>query len=438
MTRFPPVSPAALLKRLLLALAVLCGLAAGAAAQDAYLLQPGDQIRLTITEIPQSETIATVDISGAVQFPRFGAFQATGMTLSDLQSNVSAAATGSIVSYFSAAGNRVEVTLSGNEIFLQIAEYRPVYVQGHVARPGPVPFQPGLTVRAAITVAGGESTQPGFLQNSLMNVPNIRSEYETQALRHASAVVRLWAIEASLARNPDLPRPDLSAVAVPPEVFERLIVEQAEQVTYNLSGYVGRRASLEERKRILDERVALLSKAIAQQEEAVAIEEEDVARVAQLQAKGIASTARLSDARQSLLLVSSRLLGVQDSVAQFTLLQKDAEEKLNLVDTEYERPLQAERAEVLNTVWAAQSEIEAARQSLEMTGSIVGPEASVDDANVRITIIRSSIDGPLSLESALDDPVLPGDVIRVRIEGLAAGFASPLAPLAPPAAAPAQ
>jgi len=38
---------------------------------------------------------------------------------------------------------------------VQIDEYRPFYVNGMVEKPGGYPYQPGLTVRKAASLAGG-------------------------------------------------------------------------------------------------------------------------------------------------------------------------------------------------------------------------------------------------------------------------------------------
>jgi polysaccharide export outer membrane protein len=36
-----------------------------------------------------------------------------------------------------------------------VAEYRPIFILGEVAKPGQYPFQPGMTVLSAVAGAGG-------------------------------------------------------------------------------------------------------------------------------------------------------------------------------------------------------------------------------------------------------------------------------------------
>ena len=45
--------------------------------------------------------------------------------------------------------------LKNPRVSVTIDEYRPFFVDGQVGRPGAYPYQPGLTVRKALTVAGG-------------------------------------------------------------------------------------------------------------------------------------------------------------------------------------------------------------------------------------------------------------------------------------------
>ena len=56
--------------------------------------------------------------------------------------------------------NRINLRLKGDylinpKVSVDILEYRQFYVNGEVKQPGGFPFQPGITVRKAISVAGG-------------------------------------------------------------------------------------------------------------------------------------------------------------------------------------------------------------------------------------------------------------------------------------------
>lgn len=64
-----------------------------------------------------------------------------GKTIGDLEAIITAGLKGRI--------------LVNPRVSVQIEEYRPFYVNGMVDKPGGYPFQPGLTVRKAASLAGG-------------------------------------------------------------------------------------------------------------------------------------------------------------------------------------------------------------------------------------------------------------------------------------------
>lgn len=77
---------------------------------------------------------------GTLTFP-FGEFTAPGRTTRELESLMAQKMKGSF--------------LLNPKVWINIEEYRPFFVQGQVGRPGAFPFQPGLNVSKAITIAGG-------------------------------------------------------------------------------------------------------------------------------------------------------------------------------------------------------------------------------------------------------------------------------------------
>jgi polysaccharide export outer membrane protein len=70
-----------------------------------------------------------------------GEFRVLGLTLGDLERAIADRLRGRI--------------LVNPRVSVEINEYRPFYINGMVHRPGGYPFQPGLSVRKAASIAGG-------------------------------------------------------------------------------------------------------------------------------------------------------------------------------------------------------------------------------------------------------------------------------------------
>ncbi|WP_211224175.1 polysaccharide biosynthesis/export family protein [Curvibacter lanceolatus] len=111
-------------------------------ALSSYKLAAGDVISIRVLGEDEftREKIRLTD-AGTVSFPAIGEIKVLGRTVGDLEAIVVAGLKGRI--------------LVNPKVSVQIDEYRPFYVNGMVDKPGGYPFQPGLTVRKAVSLAGG-------------------------------------------------------------------------------------------------------------------------------------------------------------------------------------------------------------------------------------------------------------------------------------------
>ncbi|MDE2333808.1 MAG: polysaccharide export protein [Rhodospirillales bacterium] len=113
-----------------------------AVQQASYRLGAGDQIRmLTYGEDALSE-IFRVNAEGNISVPLLGDVHAAGLTTDQLATEVS-----HILSQ--------RDLMKGAVIAVEVVAYRPVFVLGEVNKPGPYPYQPGMTVQQAAAMAGG-------------------------------------------------------------------------------------------------------------------------------------------------------------------------------------------------------------------------------------------------------------------------------------------
>lgn len=116
--------------------------AARVSALSSYKLAAGDVISVRVLGEDEftREKIRLTD-AGTISFPAIGEIKVLGRTVGDLEGIIVAGLKGRI--------------LVNPRVSVQIDEYRPFYVNGMVERPGGYPFQPGLTVRKAVSLAGG-------------------------------------------------------------------------------------------------------------------------------------------------------------------------------------------------------------------------------------------------------------------------------------------
>lgn len=116
--------------------------AARVSALSSYKLAAGDVISIRVLGEDEftREKIRLTD-AGTISFPAIGEIKVFGRTVGDLEGIIVGGLKGRI--------------LVNPKVSVQIDEYRPFYVNGMVDKPGGYPYQPGLTVRKAVSLAGG-------------------------------------------------------------------------------------------------------------------------------------------------------------------------------------------------------------------------------------------------------------------------------------------
>jgi polysaccharide biosynthesis/export protein VpsN len=113
-----------------------------AAQESTYTLNSGDSIRIYVYGEPDlTFENLLIGQNGRIAYPFLGEMKVTGKTAGQLQQ---ALIDGLKPDY-----------LVDPRISVSIVKYRPFFVNGEVKRPGGVDFQPGLTLRKAISLAGG-------------------------------------------------------------------------------------------------------------------------------------------------------------------------------------------------------------------------------------------------------------------------------------------
>jgi protein involved in polysaccharide export with SLBB domain len=109
---------------------------------SSYKLGSGDMITVRVLgeDDLKREKVRLSD-AGTISFPVLGEIRVKGMTVGALEEYITKGLKGRY--------------LLDPQVTVAIEEYRNFFVNGEVEKPGGYPFSPGLTVRKAISIAGG-------------------------------------------------------------------------------------------------------------------------------------------------------------------------------------------------------------------------------------------------------------------------------------------
>lgn len=109
---------------------------------DAYLLEPGNRVRLIVYGENALSGDFTVDPVGNVALPLVGNVSASGITAKSLAKRIEDLL-------------RKDGYLQDPRVAVEVQTFRPFYVLGEVRGPGEFPYTNGMTVLSAIAKAGG-------------------------------------------------------------------------------------------------------------------------------------------------------------------------------------------------------------------------------------------------------------------------------------------
>ena len=141
-------------------LILLCAPHFARALDGGYRLGPEDKISLKVVEWRPSQDrvfewkalndVFIVSAGGTLSIPLVGEVAAQGQTPADVAQVIS-----------QKLKERMNLAALP-DTSINVIQYRPFFVSGDVTKPGPYPFQPGVTVLQAVAVAGG-APRPGDL-----------------------------------------------------------------------------------------------------------------------------------------------------------------------------------------------------------------------------------------------------------------------------------
>ena len=117
-------------------------LTAHAQELSTYKLGSGDTISVRVLgeDDLKREKVRLSD-AGTISFPILGEIRVKGLTAAALEDHITRGLKGRY--------------LVNPQVTVSIDEYRPFFVNGMVEKPGGYPFSPGMTVRKAVSLAGG-------------------------------------------------------------------------------------------------------------------------------------------------------------------------------------------------------------------------------------------------------------------------------------------
>lgn len=365
-------------------------------------VEPGDVLSVTIVEAPAMDRDARVDADGRIMIPRIGGIPVAGQDLDAIRGRIEAA----LVSH---------QILKTPTVVVEVSSYRPFYVGGTIAHPGAIPFQPGLTVRHAIILAGGLDRANGPDRLSTTDLLDLKAKWRTSSYRLLEVHARIARLEAELAAADHLDLGALDASGVRPA--------DATAVTARADAQFGDATKMREDERahyrdvlsLVDLEIDVLTRQGTIEEQDRDLQEGQVKTAQALVDKGVMPLPRLQELERERSRLTRDLLDNQAYAARARQNKESRKYELDVTDIRHRIELRRElaAAELDRVETEAQLEVQS---SALLSAGIALADRTAPPPEPAVTIHRVAGGGAeQTIAGTMDTPVRPGDVLDVAI-----------------------
>lgn len=396
-------------------IALLASMALPAAAQDRILLAAGDTIAFSVLGAPALDRQATIGADGAIYLPVAGKVAASGLDVDELRERVYTALRDRAYRVTGPGGEDVWRRLQEDELFLDVAAYRPVYVTGNVVNSGAVPFRPGLSVRQALAVAGGVGLFTG--ESSELQILRLNGERRLLVGNMEVQLTELERLDVALAavleqQSSGSGSPEAGGgppFGDPPSELEQLarrwLDARAELRALTASSNELMFSRMESRLEVLEELDAV-------SQENLQFDTEEFARATEAATLRPWSSLTAAEARRGLLQSSTRAL---ETASEVLRLKLDMERFSEGVKADVAN----EQIQLLQAISSGTANLQNLRQRLRTIDEqlvVLGTRPLTDqEPSIEMKVFRAA-SGATEGEDALPDTILaPGDVLEVTL-----------------------
>lgn len=392
--------------------ALICTLPARA---EPHRLAPGDKIRAQIIRLGQPAYVGTVDTVGDIRLPHLGTYRAAGKTLDELISDIVLAVAGRQIVMNTGTADAV-IVLNESDVFLDIDSYRPVTVTGMVATPGRVSFEPGLTARAAVGIAGGTG-HPGLRAMRSDRVESLRTRIEEVEQTEAWLLADLWRLDMLLGEADPQAPPEAHAPVLTARLDDAALEMQRVLAAGLLEERQLDRDDIGARIALSEAQISFLEAALEQFKAASENEEARLRDILTLADRGLTTANVVDTARTGALNASSRVLTTQADLAGTERGLQDLRRALHALDAEFRTRTLEEKTRTRQALAERRARLEGLREELALSG-IAREAAAEPGPSYRFMLYRREAGEERRREIDLGEALRPGDVIEVLLTGL--------------------
>ncbi|WP_157843999.1 polysaccharide biosynthesis/export family protein [Epibacterium ulvae] len=384
--------------------------AISAQAQKDITIAPGDTLSFWIIGALDAPRTVPIQADGTVMLPLVGPLSVAGLTISQAREKLATRLRDVPVRIVTQEGRELRIGLRPNEIGLDVAQFRPIYMSGDVNAIGEVEYRPHLTARQAVVKAGG------LLRLEFSAANEIPIGLMTQRVRLQQQVDTSTSILQLLAHHYLLLNPDTDLTTEP---LLRQIPDLP--LTDGVLTQVEMRKTLLEREALnrqnvlkqLEARVDVIESLERSSANSMEIAQSSVERLTKLNDQGLLRTEAMDSARQGFLQSQTRALQAASERLRISL-------EIARLENEGTTDALEMSEDLLEDVKAELERLQTSKAQLQVLNWNAGQYQPLDEApraaEVILTLFRNENGQTTERKIEFDDILLPGDVLNVSLQ----------------------
>ena len=390
--------------------------AATSPAMAAYTLQPGDTVEVVVAGEPDLKAKAMIDVDGMVHLPLISAIRAAGLTLDALQTEVRRELPQKTFRQRSGDGREIMVVIDPDEITIQISDYRPIYIRGDVAKPGEQVFRPGMTVRQAISLAGGYDIMRFRMGNPFLDSSDLRADYQTLWIDLARQQAHAAALEAAIDGQS---LPDLTKVIkapIPSHVLADIVRVETQQAKAQTDDFTRERSYLQQAAMNAQAQMDTFSKPRSDAQQSEHDETEYKQRLSQLLDKGVIARDRVNDQQRSLLDSTQRFLDYSQRTSELARSRDESNRAAERLVDQRRAALLKDLQDANVAIAGTRAKIQSVGEKLLYTGAVSSQLVRGSGGKPDVRINHAGLgEGLPDVQGTEDTVLIAGDTLEVSL-----------------------
>lgn len=388
------------------------------AAEDEYRLNVQDKVRLKVYEWRASrdeiyEWVAlnaeyAVGAAGQLTLPLIGEVTAAGSTPKEVSKVI---------------GERLRARIGlaeAPDVAIEVVQYRPIYVTGHVEKPGEYNYKPGLTVLQAVTLGGGILRGAENVGSRLeREIITAKGEIDLLANEYTLLLARKARLEAELKRADTIEYP-ATLVERQKEPGVKLLMEQEQQIFQaRKQGLETQLTALAQLKSFLEKEIVSLTGQLGKHDTQMQLVRQELETVTGLTEKGLATAPRRLAMERSVAQYEADHMRLESSILRAR--QDLSRTEINILELHNKRA-----SEVTSELQATQAKLDQISQKSETSekllyeSEVIAPRYLSDRGRFRrarpkYTIFRPDAGGSAQMEATETTTLQPGDTVKVEL-----------------------